>query len=288
MKTSMGLIQQASAGVARVRTGILLPLLMLVLTVAAAAQTVINYPGAIATHLKGINNAGTMVGFYWNSDGSEHSFIYDGQTYTPIVHQGSIWIEAGGINQDGDVVGFYGIAADNLIHGFLLTVGGKWTDLNIPGRFNVMPEGVNSNHTVIGCMHNPGTMHGWTMQNGALVSKSSAYEMYNGINDSGAIVGWKYYAPNTVVGFILTGSGETEFSHPNASDTEPWGINDYGDVVGRYGPNNGRHGFLLKDGNFTSIDILGAKATVAMGINDGGAIVGFFIDANGKHHGFIR
>ena len=288
MKTSRELIQETRTLKARAGLLILFPLLMLALTVTTAAQTPVNYPGAIATHLKGINDNGVMFGIYWNGDGSEHSFTYDGATYKSIDHQGSTWTQAGGINQNGDVVGFYGIAADNLIRGFLLTHDGTWTDLNIPGRFNFMPEGINSNQTIVGCMHNPGTMHGWTMQNGSAVSFSPAYEMYNGINDSGAIVGWKRTDPSTVVGFILTGSGEMEFSYPNTSDTEPWAINDYGDVVGRYGPNSSRHGFLLKDGEFTSIDVPNAKATVAMGINNPGTIVGFFIDANGRHHGFVR
>ncbi len=289
MKTPMELTKRVSTQMTHAYTPVLLPLLILALTVAAAAQKPINFDGALATYIKGINDAGLMVGYYYKEDGIEHSFTtYDGKTFKSVDYPNAIWTEAGGINQAGDVVGFYGIAADTLIRGFLLTANGTWVPLDIPGRFNFMPEGINSNHTIIGCMHNPGTMHGWTMQNGAAVSISSAWMMYDAINDSGTIVGWAFSAPNKFVGFILNGTGETQFSYPNSRDTEPWGINDYGDIVGRYGPNSAPHGFLLHKDKFSSIDMPGSTvtATVATGINNLGTIVGIFRDENGRH-GFL-
>ncbi len=289
MKISRRLTQQVSTLVARAGTLLVFPLLALVLTVVAAAQTItFDYPGAMGTFIKGINDKGLMVGSYWSSDGAEHGFLYDGNNYRlSFDYPNAMWTEAAGIDQNGNVVGFYGIVADNLLRGFLRTASGAFQSLDIPGRFNFMPEGINSSNTIVGCMHNPGTMHGWIMQNGALATISPAYRMYQGINATGTIVGWYYSAPSKLIGFILNGSGETSFSYPNANFTDPWGINDYGDVVGGYGQKSSNHGFLLHNGKFTSIDIEGAAATIALGINNSGQIVGVFGDANNTSHGFI-
>ncbi len=117
----------------------------------------------------------------------------------------------------------------------------------------------------------------------------------------------------------------TTIGVPGANGTFPYGINDAGNIVGRYddrtyshhgfldvggvftsidfpgaqwtyasGINDtgsivgryGGHGFLDVGGVFTSIDVPGARATAASGINDAGNIVGYYIDDTG-YHGFL-
>ena len=266
---------------------ILLLWLSLASVAPAAAQTTFDYPLAVTTGSSSIIDSGTIVGFYYNSDGSEHSFLYDGQSFTSFDYPKAAWTEASGINQAGDVVGYYGYATDNLMHGFLRTADGKFSTIDRLGRFNTMPLGINSSRTIVGCMHNLGTMHGWVMQNGAFVSLSPAYEMYNAINDAGTIVGWHYAAPGSIRSFVLSGAGRVNFDYPGATNTQAYGINAFGAVVGWFGPAASSHGFLLRDGQFTSIDIPGATRTRAFGINSAGTIVGYFKDATGIH-GFVQ
>ncbi len=255
--------------------------------ISAAAQKTVDYPGAAATLADGINDSGTIVGNYYNSDGSEHSFTYDGTTFTNIDYPNADWTEAAGINQAGDVVGYYGYVADKLMHGFLRTADGKFSTIDRQGRYNTMPFGINSSGTIVGCMHNAGTMHGWMMQNGSFVSLSPAYAMYTGISDAGTIVGWSYKAPGSIRSFVLNGTGQVDIAYPGASNTQAYGVNAYGDVVGWYGPSGaGGHGFLLRNGEFTSIDVSGTALTHALGINSVGTIVGYYEDANG-YHAFI-
>jgi len=223
---------------------LLLAVLASVAPLSAAAQKTIDYPGAAATVVSGINDSRAMVGNYYNSDGSEHSFVSDGQSFTNIDVPGAVWTEASGINQAGDVVGYYGNVGDNL-------------------------------------------MHGWVMQNGAFVSLSPAYAMYNAINDAGTIVGWYYAAPASIRSFVLSGTGQTDIAYPGSADTEAYGVNAYGAVVGWYAGAGTSHGFLLENGQFTTIDVAGAKLTHALGINSAGTIVGYFKDASG-YHGFVR
>lgn len=268
----------------------LLAVLATMAPLSAAAQKTVDYPNAAATGISGINDSGTLVGFYYNSDGSEHSFVSPGgQNFTNIDYPGADWTEASGINQSGDVVGYYGYVADSLMHGFLRTAAdGKFVTIDLRGRFNTMPEGINSSGTIVGCQHNMGTMHGWVMQNGAVVSQSPAYAMYNAINDAGTIVGWYYAAPSSIRSFVVSGTGRVDFDYPGATNTQAYGVNAYGDVVGWYAGPDAQHGFLLRNGQFTSIDVAGASQTHALGINSvgSGTIVGYYRNAAGVH-GFV-
>jgi probable HAF family extracellular repeat protein len=68
--------------------------------------------------------------------------------------------------------------------------------------------------------------------------------------------------------------------YPGVPNTMVWGINNLGDIVGRYrGSDNVRHGFMRRKGVFTTIDYpnLGtyATGTYATGINDWGQVVGY-------------
>jgi uncharacterized membrane protein len=264
----------------------LILLLLVLLASAAAAQTTLNYPGGKTTIAFDINDVGTIVGSYYDSSGSEHGFLYDGIDFTTFDYPGADWTEAAGINQAGDVVGYYGYNTDNLMHGFLRTAAKQFSAIDRNGRFNTMPEGINSSGIIVGCMHNPGTMHGWVVQDGAFTSISPAYGMYTGVNDAGTIVGW-FSVPGSNRSFVLSGAGRVEFDYPNATNTQAQGLNAHGDVVGWHGPVASSRGFLLHDGNFTEIQVSGATWTRAFGINAAGTIVGAYKDATNAVHGFV-
>jgi hypothetical protein len=68
------------------------------------------------------------------------------------------------------------------------------------------------------------------------------------------------------------------------------GINDSGQIVGRYSDADGtNHGYLLSGigGSFTTLDLPGANLDGAAGINASGQIVGEY-NAGGTTHGFLR
>jgi len=73
--------------------------------------------------------------------------------------------------------------------------------------------------------------------------------------------------------------------YPGVPNTMIWGINNRGDIVGRYrGADMIRHGFIRRNGAFTTIDYPATTHTYATGINDWGQVVGygFNLDANGN------
>lgn len=79
----------------------------------------------------------------------------------------------------------------------------------------------------------------------------------------------------------------TSLDNPAGSATQPFGINDLGQIVGYYIDGSGYHGFLYSSGNFTKIDEPSATGgTFALGINNAGQIVGFFFDGT-NDNGFL-
>ncbi len=82
----------------------------------------------------------------------------------------------------------------------------------------------------------------------------------------------------------------TTIDYPGAVQTQVWGINSAGDMVGGFGDAAGWHGFLLRNGTYTTIDYPGALWTDAYGINPRGDIVGqygWFDGVNTTIRGFL-
>jgi probable HAF family extracellular repeat protein len=88
-------------------------------------------------------------------------------------------------------------------------------------------------------------------------------------------------------GFLDSGGAFTQIDAFGSYYTDAHGINDAGEIVGRFYTGNAvEHGFLDVGGTYTQIDAPGASATDARGVNDGGQIVGAFFDGL-IEHGFV-
>ena len=74
----------------------------------------------------------------------------------------------------------------------------------------------------------------------------------------------------------------TTLDVPDSIFTEAYGINNAGEIVGRYDDQSGRNfGFLLSGGVYTTIDMPGSGLTWAFGINDKSEIVGVHAGSGG-------
>ena len=108
------------------------------------------------------------------------------------------------------------------------------------------------------------------------------------INDSDQIVG-TYYTPS-YHGFVKTGESFYYFDYPSSTDTEARGINNKGQVVGRYWDADQKiHGYVhdITKNTYTPIDYPGAVATGIYGINDLGQMVGYYQDGQGSRHPLV-
>jgi probable HAF family extracellular repeat protein len=82
--------------------------------------TTLDPPGSTFTVAEGINNAGVIVGVYFDADGQRHGFFLSNGVYTKIDVPGSTATAVNSINAQGQIVGSYD-DVNHSTHGFLGT-----------------------------------------------------------------------------------------------------------------------------------------------------------------------
>ena len=70
--------------------------------------TSFDYPAATMTHAQAINDAGDIVGTYWDAANLAHGFLRSGGKFTSIDFPGAKQTWSFGINSNGDISGYYG------------------------------------------------------------------------------------------------------------------------------------------------------------------------------------
>src|SRR5215831_19844625 len=150
---------------------------------------------------------------------------------------------AQGISNSGAIVGYYRTRKDPFNrHAFLRDPGGHFTQIDFPNS-----------------------------------SDTRAFKITPG--GGGQIVG-----VTTTHGFIRDGSTTDPIDFikkpptPAPLPTYAYGINSFGEVVGVYFDNVGRHGFLDEANDFRTLDIPGQQETNVTAISDKMAITGFVYD----------
>lgn len=265
------------------------------LTAQTDTFTSIVYPGATMTHAWGINNAGDIVGNYFDAGGLSHGFLLSGGKFTAIDFPGAKHTWAQGINSRGGISGYYSDGAKN--HGFLLSEG-TFTQADCPGDGATSLYGLNSAGDLAGYFTPTGKPAQAVVWSRGVCTLSEyrpevsrrTMTMFFAINDAGVAVG--HWATNggSSYGVVYSKGAFTRIDHGAGGSLINWGINNGGDTVGQFRDGSGvNHGFLLTNGRFTSIDFPGAVYTFAYGINDSGQIVGAHTDSLDPlvMHGFV-
>ena len=196
--------------------------------------------GSTVTSLRGINDAGQMIGFHNVGDGG--SFLYSDGVFTAIDVPGSDGTTVSGINSLGDIVGNYSLSS-GFPHGFLYS-GGVYTTIDLPGALSTRLNGINS----AGDM----AAHGIYLE-GNTVSIRSGVLSHDG-----------NFSPIVVPGSI-------------ANSTTVFAINDFGDLAGMFNaPADGQQGFFYHSGSgiFTAFSFPNSDTVTAWGMNESGQVVG--------------
>jgi probable HAF family extracellular repeat protein len=256
--------------------------------------TYFDVPGANATMAYGINNAGTIVGFYYQN--GYHGFVKTaGGSYTPIDVPGATDTFIYGINANGRIVGGYGNPQVYTSgHGFIYDNGTYTYPFDVlPVSFGTYPAGINLAGQIVGQYSEDGTIPGirgflWSGGSFTTLGAPAVIEP-RGINDAGWIVGTYGDANESNRGFIVAPDGAASpFDVPGATHTFISGINNHRWLSGSYRHDDGiSHGFFHDGLAFSYIDVPGAFETRVQGINDRGQVVGAYKDAGGVYHGFI-
>jgi uncharacterized membrane protein len=246
----------------------------------------IDYPGAYMTTPTAVNDSGSVVGYYLDSQfGSNHGFLYAGGVYSTIDDpEGTTFPE--GINNSGEITGVIEVGQTE-IHGFTY-VNGVFTTFDYPGRTgSTNGQGINNRGELVG-IYVPGGSDGFLDNNGSFSSFSypGADDTYpHAINDSGKVAGF-YTASTVPFGFVYDGSTYTSLSYPGTYATYAYGVNNAGVVVG-YGDLQSSGytvAFLWQAGQFTVIN--SNDYPQPAGINNNGQIVGVYLPGN-NYHGFL-
>jgi hypothetical protein len=171
----------------------------------------VDFPGAVATAVRGINNLGDVSGTYsvmdLNADesgfiiprrGPPISFKLSDPTGTGIV--------VGGINDLRQLVGYYTDATSTLV-GFLRQPSGQFVSVIVPGALSTQVYGINDCGIVVGVWGDASTAHGFYGRPGNLRSfdlPGAIATFTQGINNEGRLVG-RYATPDGVAHAFVSG-----------------------------------------------------------------------------------
>jgi len=176
--------------------------------------TTVDFPGTIFNQLLSQNDHQQAAGYYSNSQNNstpDFPYIYDevGGIFEVITIPGAVGgAQATGINNSGEVCGFF-IDGNGVNHGWLLNAG-IFLQLDVPSSSFTQALGLNNQGQVVGAwMDQGGLTHGfvYTVSNGQYNTvddpQGVGTTIVNGINDSGALVGFYGTAPINS-GFVAT------------------------------------------------------------------------------------
>jgi len=139
--------------------------LLVGLTGPAQAQytyTALDVPGATATYGYGINDAGQIVGVYFDMDATAHGFLLDvAGSYTTLDVPGAVLTWPLGINDAGQIVGMYRNDPAGANHAFVRDVDGSYTMLDVPGAYQTVAYGIDASGQIVGVYVDAGGGHGF-------------------------------------------------------------------------------------------------------------------------------
>jgi hypothetical protein len=180
--------------------------------------TILDFPGANETYATGLNDSGTVTG-WWNLYDSygntniQHGFTWKDGTFTDVTFPGADVAGVTGINARGDFVGWWSLSIDAPTGSGFVSSKEKFTSFDVP----VVPV---------------------------------VFTQPDDINDRGNIVGqYPYYLG--AHGFLKVGDAFTFIDYPPALQTTVWGINSAGQMVGNYfiDSSGAMHGWLADPSN---------------------------------------
>jgi len=208
---------------------------------------------------QGINERQQMAGSntqYGTSQGS----ILDGRRVTLFHPEDAVWTIATGINNPGEVAGGYGTGAPGTPvrgttgHGYVLA-DWTFTILDFPGAMGTAAHSLNDRGEVVGyysfdtavphIVDTTKTVHGFVYSGGEWeeIDYPGAKTTYAlGINNRGDVVGFYIEESGQRGSFVRTARGYFPIVFPGGSNA--YGINDLGQIVGRFWEAGVSKGFI--------------------------------------------
>ena len=232
-----------------------------------------------------LNNLGTVGGTF-NHGFLEQGFLRQssGKFSPPISASPTARNYVQAVNDAGVAAGYY-VDTDGS-HGFFFQ-DGVLTPYDMPGSTATIIYGLNNAGDFTGLVTNSGVTTAYASIGGTITAVSGAanatFTWPHAINKRDQLVG--YYVDNVPPliehGFLRNPEGSIvgPLDFPGAANTQLFGINDRGTIVGFWYEegNSVIHGLVLRHlTEFSQIDIPGASYTLVTGINNSGVITGWY------------
>lgn len=253
----------------------------------------LDYPGASATIIWGLDDFGDLAGQYTVAGEPSHAMTWHHGKFQPLAPDklGTGFSAAGGPNDAGTLYGGYADAA-GVQHGFVIR-GRRFETVDFRGHLNSNVDAVDACDTILGVYWDAdGVFHGMLSRNGneTPFDVNGARDTYPlGLNDKGESVGYWDADGVATHGFLRRTNGEVStLDVPGAASTVAFAINAHGQVAGYFADAAGAlHGFVKTGQHFQQFDVPGGVATIVTTLNNGGSVAGEYFDASGVRHGFM-
>jgi uncharacterized membrane protein len=257
---------------------------------AAGATYVFNtieYPGAVFTDVRGINNTGRIVGYASFDNVTFFSFTYQAGVFSalpPVPGGPGMEAVAHGINDAGDIVGsLVDPALPAIANGFLLPAGsGAYMAFARPGWPATFGRAISNSGLLIGYTDDlAGTSAGFIYDRVASTYQDisipgSLLTIAQSMNGAGQVVG----------SAVLPGGSQAWLREPGGSltmfqilgrPTRARGINDVGVIAGFMSIGAVNTGFVGTSSGFEELMVPGSDHTFPESINNAGQVAGLFM-----------
>ncbi len=273
-------------------------------------DTIIEFPGAVATYADFVNASGGVVGSYIDAEGLYHPYVR-----TPTGRFVSLdlpraasleYFFVHGIN-DANVM----VARAKPVDGVPLTYVGTFRqgleEFKVPGSVSTEGWNINQDGSVVGYYDSAdGRRHGFiakpAVDDEQVVAATDLNYTFESIDVPGvqfleltASSDFEDYAGNTrsadgekMVAFTLIDGVFTTYDFPGSQNTYFYALGNDGQAAGHYEDSKGLlHGVVLENGELRQYDFPGSVQTEIYGISDAtGALTGNYTDASGVRRGF--
>jgi len=252
-----------------------------------------NSPYAVAD---GIDNAGTVTGYYQDLNSHYHGFVWRNGVFQPVNYPGAMDTLLFGVSNRGVAIGYYGDGTTN--HTVMYSVrSGAWSALpDIPNYTQNDGYCINDLGVAVGNAFSSSAAAAWIWD-----PASQAYSFLDVpgaaqystspscLNDKNQVAGYYADAVGTYHGFIEEGGAYTTVDVPGAADTYPDGIDNEGVIQGQiFDAAFVAEGFVgTRGGPFAIVNYPGSVSTAIVGINDRGDLCGAYGAADGAEKAFI-
>lgn len=254
----------------------------------------ISIPGSTETFVYGVNDFGTVVGYYTADGGTvEHAFMKAAGKVTNLDFPGAEDTFSYAVNNSGEIAGQY-LDVDGSLHAFQYD-NGAYTNIDPPGAKEAAASAINNVGQIAGSYTDDvGGVHGFILQSGSYqtldVPGADYTNWAGGINDVGQVTLQWTGADSSTQSSVYNGSKYTQIRINGAQDVSAYGINKKGNVAvvwleqstGLYQAalriqrGSGYAYPLIEDPLQTETD-----STAAYGVNNNGVVVGSYIGSTG-------